>query len=280
MSDENDGAPATDELARGGRLTTALGWGAGAACLPAILGVLGVAVPMLVNRGQMFPEETLWERTLVQLVTWSTVVAVLSPPATLLGLGLGIWFVARRGWRRRSSKVVAGLAAAALSATAVGVVAWHSATHRRPNPAAEQSLRDLSAPNRSLQDDCDRGKAEACNRLAFRYDNADGVPRSGTVAARYYAKACELGESNGCMNGGTLYFYGAGDPQPDAARGLDMLQRACNLKHSLGCLKIGIVYQLGHGVPPDRELAFGYFQRACDLGLSSGCQYAGELLRK
>lgn len=280
MSDENGEAPPTDRPERRRRLTMVLAWGAGAACLPAILGVLGVAVPMLLNRGPLFPENTLWEKALVQVVTWSTVVAVVSPPATLLGLGLGTWVILRSGWHSRSSRVVSALAAGAVVATAVGVGTWHSALHRQPSAAAEQSLKELSGPSRALQDECDGGRPQSCNRLAFKYESSDGVPRSRTIAARLYERACDLGESNGCMNGGTLYFYGGGDPPPDPARGLGLLERACDLKHSLGCLKIGIVYQLGHGVAPDPELAFGYFQRACDLGLQGGCQYAGELLEQ
>lgn len=256
------------------QVDVALGWLSVVCCTPAILGVLGSVAPLFTRHWSL---ETPWDRALVGVFTWSTVVALLSPPATIIGFGVGVWAIRRAGWSARLSKAIAGSLGCAVLLTIGGAGLMYERLHRGPNPAAEQPVASLPAPIRALHDSCYAGDASSCARVAAKYDLGEELPRSGTVAARYYVRGCDLGESNSCMNGGTLFFYGGADPSPDPVQGLKMLERACELGHPLGCLKIGIVYKLGHGVQSDAVAARAYFERACKLGLSDGCKWSKEI---
>ena len=217
------------------------------------------------------------ERAVVDLLTWSAALALWSPRATIVGVGVGLWAIWRAGWSARLSKVVAATVVSAVLLTVGGATLLYLQLHRRPNPAAEQPVALLPAPIRALHESCFAGDAPACGRIAAKYDRGEDVPRSGTVAVRYYSRGCDLGDCNSCMDGGTLLIYGGADPSPDPARGLQMLKRSCEQEYPLGCLKTGIVYRLGHGIQSDPAIAREYFDRACKLGAKEGCDWAREI---
>ncbi len=47
---------------------------------------------------------------------------------------------------------------------------------------------------------CDYGNKEGCNNLAFLYADAMGVKQSYTLAYKYWGKACRMGSSLACSN--------------------------------------------------------------------------------
>ena len=58
-----------------------------------------------------------------------------------------------------------------------------------------------------------------------------------------------------------------------------MVEQACEQEHPPGCLKIAIVYRLGHGVAADPAAARGYFERACERGVSEDCKWSSRGIR-
>jgi len=71
---------------------------------------------------RQWPLRTAWERTIVDVFTWSTALALWSPPATIAG------------------KVVAAAVGSAVLLTVGGATLMYVQLHRRPNPAAEQAV--------------------------------------------------------------------------------------------------------------------------------------------
>ena len=67
--------------------------------LPSILGGLGSLVPPIVRPDPGWPVETGFDRAFVAVYTWSVVLAMMSPPATVLGAVVGVWAVKRAGLR-------------------------------------------------------------------------------------------------------------------------------------------------------------------------------------
>ena len=57
----------------------------------------------------------------------------------------------------------------------------------------------------------------------------------------------------------------------DEARGASFLERACNAGESNGCLTLGALYWEGSGVPKDRARARRLFDRACRDGNERAC---------
>jgi TPR repeat protein len=55
------------------------------------------------------------------------------------------------------------------------------------------------AKGRALwKDSCERGHAESCLNLGVMSHLGDGVTKDDGEAARYLARACELGQANAC----------------------------------------------------------------------------------
>jgi hypothetical protein len=85
---------------------TLLGAATLAACLPALFGCLGTFVPEILSPGPMMPMETASERLLVSIYTRSMPLAMMSLPATLVGLLLGLWTMRRAGPKTAFGKII------------------------------------------------------------------------------------------------------------------------------------------------------------------------------
>ena len=48
-------------------------------------------------------------------------------------------------------------------------------------------------------------------------------------------------------------------------------EKACNLNVSLGCNNLGVLYAYGRGVVQSKTTAKEYYGKACDLGEQLGC---------
>jgi hypothetical protein len=86
--------------------------------LPSIFGGLGSLVPPIVRPGPGWPVETGFDRAFVAVYTWSVVLAMMSPPATVLGAVVGVWAVKRAGMRTAFGKTVLGTIGVATFLTA------------------------------------------------------------------------------------------------------------------------------------------------------------------
>jgi hypothetical protein len=99
-------APAIDDQASVTWGNIGLGGSALFLAMPAILGGLGSLIPPLIHPDGMLPMATSFDRAVVSIFTWSVVLAMLSPPATLFAVILGAWAAKRAGWKTAFSRTL------------------------------------------------------------------------------------------------------------------------------------------------------------------------------
>jgi hypothetical protein len=135
--------PRQAEAAEVSWTNTLLGYGALACCLPALFGCLGTFLPELAHPGGIMPLETPWDRLVVSVYTWSVVLAMISPPATVLGLAVGIIAVRRAGRKTVFGKTLTGVLVATviLSMIFVGHMIWTVQHAKYPRPRLAQETR-------------------------------------------------------------------------------------------------------------------------------------------
>jgi hypothetical protein len=61
--------------------------------------------------------------------------------------------------------------------------------------------------------------------------------------------------------------------------GLELLENKCSSGDAPSCVAMGAVYQYGHGRPVDLDEARARYDRACQLGDTSGCSMRDMLPR-
>lgn len=79
--------------------------------------------------------------------------------------------------------------------------------------------------------ECEQGVGEACNKL--------GKDSSGAEAERFFRKACDLGNTNGCVNLAGLVR----ERDPGAAK--QALHYACDRGNTNACAKLAELLQSG-----------------------------------
>jgi TPR repeat protein len=67
-----------------------------------------------------------------------------------------------------------------------------------------------------------------------------------------------------------MYEEGRGVAR-SVTRSVDLWTRACDGGDSLGCIELARLYKDGRGVHADRERALSLFKKACDAGMTMGC---------
>jgi TPR repeat protein len=113
----------------------------------------------------------------------------------------------------------AGLAAGKAVIAIVAIAAWYGSIEnaacadgpQRDNPryAANGYARTVHRPRAMIT----RESARALGRIGFRYENGFGVPQNYDVAADYYARAAEGGDTFAQSRLGLSYDRGHGVPQ-------------------------------------------------------------------
>ena len=92
--------------------------------------------------------------------------------------------------------------------------------------------------------------AQAHNlNLGFMYANGKGVKQDYATAAKYYQKACDGGNAEGCYNLGLMYAYGKGVKQ-DYATAAKYYTKAYNGGCVAGCHNLGFMYANGYPSVP------------------------------
>ncbi len=99
-------------------------------------------------------------------------------------------------------------------------------------------------PLEDLRFACETGDGAACNALGRTYETkkdlwgapvrGGGVRRKDATAARYYQRACGLGDSDGCQRLGQMYEFGKGVARNDVEAQRNYL-RACRLLNEDWC---------------------------------------------
>lgn len=94
---------------------------------------------------------------------------------------------------------------------------------------------------------------------------------NATLASEHYAKACENGNTTGCVRLGVLYFTGDGvEENPKKAKKL--FAKACKKSNALGCYHVGTLYKRGaDGIERNFRKARMFYARGCKIGLSKSC---------
>jgi len=124
---------------------------------------------------------------------------------------------------------------------------------------------------------CEKGDADACFSVAWRYDQGnDGVTKDEARAAKYYERGCNLGDSMSCNNLGVDYEHGVGVPS-NGPRAAALYQKACDAKNVNGCRNLAFLYESdgGAGVPRDMKKTLAMFTRGCDLEDGTSCNNLG-----
>jgi TPR repeat protein len=89
-------------------------------------------------------------------------------------------------------------------------------------------------------------------------------------AARLYTLACDAGDAAACDQLAGRYNNGQGVPR-DLARAVPLYQRACDGGIDGACLRLGVMYEMGYGVAPDPARAAQIYRTLCDKGVATGC---------
>ena len=85
-------------------------------------------------------------------------------------------------------------------------------------------------------------------------------------ARTFFGQACDGGEMRACNYLGYLYAEGLGGAR-DAAKARSIYQQACDQGTLTSCASLGSMYQDSGNTNEARK----YFKKACDGGLSEGC---------
>lgn len=162
--------------------------------------------------------------------------------------------------------------------------------------------------NKQMQS-CKNGVGRACNIVGMNYEfELNGFKKNYSTAAKFYEKACNLNNNEGCTNLG--FFYEKGQSvQINYEKSQMLYEKGCNLKDSNGCLALGtllektknydkakvayekgiklksgecynnlaIMYVYGKGVKKDLFKAKALLEKSCNLKESIGCTSLGNL---
>jgi hypothetical protein len=92
------------------------------------------------------------------------------------------------------------------------------------------------------------------------------------TAFELFSQACDMGDANGCLNLGVMYYNG-GDVQRDIPKAIELFKKACDMGDANGCLNLGLIYESGEGedVQKDIPKAIELYTKACDMGYAYGC---------
>ncbi|MDP9033853.1 MAG: sel1 repeat family protein [Myxococcota bacterium] len=125
------------------------------------------------------------------------------------------------------------------------------------------------------ENECSRGSADRCRRLAATYAFGKGVAKDEARAAALYEGACRMNDAPSCVFAGRSreYAHGVAKDDAEAAR---LYERACELKWPAGCYNLAIMLENGRGVAPDRSRAKELYQLACAAGAKQSCEKARE----
>jgi hypothetical protein len=106
----------------------ALGGAALFLAMPAVLGGLGSLIPAAFHPDGRMPIATAFDQAVVSLFTWSVLLVLLSPPATVVAAILGLWAARRAGWKTAFSRTLLAVVGGAIVLTAASYgLTWISA---------------------------------------------------------------------------------------------------------------------------------------------------------
>lgn len=106
---------------------------------------------------------------------------------------------------------------------------------------------------------CGKKDPIGCYVIALYFEDLGNIEE----AAAYFDLACEYGDTNCCLYGGSHYHYRL----KDYKKALEAFKKACNKKEAAACFNMGHDYrELG-----DEVGAMHGFSLACTMGYANGC---------
>ncbi|HXO86157.1 MAG TPA: tetratricopeptide repeat protein [Gemmatimonadales bacterium] len=133
---------------------------------------------------------------------------------------------------------------------------------------------DLEKAKGFFQRACSNGFDAGCARARELNDPAHtATARRPTPAEE---AGCQRGNADNCWTV-ALYIMGDGSDATKIGQAATPLETACNGNLGSACVMLGIGYQNGSGVTQDLGRAEALFAKACDTGVSLGCQQREQL---
>ncbi|TXD38883.1 sel1 repeat family protein [Lujinxingia vulgaris] len=131
---------------------------------------------------------------------------------------------------------------------------------------------DLAAARTLWQEGCERWHGYSCFHHARSFlETASGQETSPEMIFGF-ERACALNVPVACYN--LAIFYNTRQPNPDFARGRELLSRGCELGHLQACTFAAQMRSAGQGGPVDAAGAQDALERACELGDARACARA------
>ncbi|UQA58503.1 tetratricopeptide repeat protein [Polyangium aurulentum] len=126
------------------------------------------------------------------------------------------------------------------------------------------------------------GRVLACVGLADVYIDGLGAEVDRARAIAILAPACEGDVPLACSRLGQIHTTGMGVPDDEAHHrvGAKYYDKACRLGEAGACVHLANLYRSGTGVPFDPRKARAFFQKACDAGDDFACSELEEKPKK
>jgi uncharacterized protein len=107
-----------------------------------------------------------------------------------------------------------------------------------------------------------------CNQVASIYAEGKFVPADPATAARYFERACELGNTDGCAHLAVQYFStNLAGVKVDIGRALSTLEQSpAATNDGRICCLIAYAYSTGRGQPMDKAKARQFYEKGAALG--------------
>jgi TPR repeat protein len=125
---------------------------------------------------------------------------------------------------------------------------------------------------------CDAGERLACTALAWNSQKVEG-PFSET-AARYFQRACQLGDPVACTNFAAGLATRAEATNADLACAVRVYRLTCAVDEPWGCGMLGSALASGKGVAADREASARLLAEKCTSIGGFACFVPATLLEK
>ncbi|MGZ3456087.1 MAG: tetratricopeptide repeat protein [Polyangiales bacterium] len=119
---------------------------------------------------------------------------------------------------------------------------------------------------------CELGDKDGCTKQGYAYELGIGT-KSDLEAAR---KLYEIGDDAGIVDAtaaiGRFHLDGLGGASHDEAIALTKLTATCNVGHAFGCTSLGFMHANARGgLKKDEAKAVELYRKGCDGGAARGC---------
>jgi uncharacterized protein len=131
----------------------------------------------------------------------------------------------------------------------------------------------------ALERGCQAKWHEACQTLAYAYDQGSLGHTDSARALAIYEASCDEGHQPSCDALGHMYVLGRGQ-EKDEGKGVNRFYALCAEGYGPSCHSMGQAMEQGWWYAPNPTEALAYYQLACSMGCDPGCQRAATLGEK